>query len=93
MTTVIHSFMAREHASDLRREAERSRRAASGSVEVEASSIELRPARVDEAHVVRRLAALDEAPALEGQVLLALVDGDAVAALSLNRSSPSSQLV
>ena len=34
--------------------------------------------------MVRRLASLDDAPALTGQVLLALVDGEAVAALSLS---------
>jgi hypothetical protein len=33
---------------------------------------------------VRRLAALDEAQALEGPVLLAIIDGDPVAALSLD---------
>ena len=33
--------------------------------------------------MVRRLAALDDAPVLEGQSLLALIDGEAVAALSL----------
>jgi len=33
---------------------------------------------------VRRLADLDDAPPLRGEVLLALVDGEAVAALSLS---------
>lgn len=47
-------------------------------------TVELRPARGDEAGIVRDLAALDDAPALDGHVLLALVDGDAVAALSLD---------
>lgn len=46
-------------------------------------TVALRLAGDDEAHMVRRLAALDDAPPLEGPVLLALVDGEPVAALSL----------
>ncbi len=48
------------------------------------AAIELRLARPDEAHLTRRLAALDDARPLEGQILLALSDGVAVAALSLD---------
>ena len=47
-------------------------------------TIALRLACPDEAATLRRLAELDEAPAPEGEVLLALIDGDAVAALSLD---------
>lgn len=50
---------------------------------IQNSTIELRPAHPDEADVVRWLAQLDDAPMLAGEVLLALVDGQAVAALSL----------
>jgi hypothetical protein len=46
-------------------------------------SVVLRPATDFDAPIVRRLAALDDAPRLTGPVLLALVDGEAVAALSL----------
>jgi hypothetical protein len=46
-------------------------------------TLALRVARDDEAPTVRRLAALDDAPPLKGEVLLALVDGEAVAATSL----------
>ena len=46
-------------------------------------AVALRIAERDEAAAVRRLAALDDAPALEGPVLLALMDGEAVAAISL----------
>jgi hypothetical protein len=46
--------------------------------------VELRPARADDEATVRRLAALDEAPELEGPVLLAVVGGKAVAALALD---------
>ena len=48
-----------------------------------APTVALRMAERDEAPVIRRLAALDDQPALEGPVLLALLDGEAVAALSL----------
>jgi hypothetical protein len=46
-------------------------------------TLALRIARDDEAFVVRRLAALDDAPPLKGEVMLAIVDGEAVAAASL----------
>jgi hypothetical protein len=46
-------------------------------------SIALRLAGVDEDHVIRRLAELDDTAPLEGRVLLALIEGNAVAALSL----------
>lgn len=48
-----------------------------------APTVAIRLAERDEAAVVRRLAALDDSPALEGPVLLGLIDGEAVAALSL----------
>ncbi len=47
-------------------------------------TLALRVAGDDEAPMVRRLAALDDAPPLQGPVLLALVDGEAVAATSLS---------
>lgn len=48
-----------------------------------APTVALRIAESDEAQVVRRLAALDDAPALQGPVLLAVMDGEPVAAISL----------
>jgi hypothetical protein len=48
-----------------------------------APAIELRLLCAHEARLVRRLAALDDAPALRGQILIALIGGQAVAALSL----------
>jgi hypothetical protein len=48
------------------------------------NTLALRVAGADEAPVVRRLAALDDSPPLDGEVLLALVDGEAVAAVSLD---------
>jgi hypothetical protein len=48
------------------------------------STLALRLAQADEAPLLRRLADLDDSAPLEGEVLLALVDGEAVAALSLH---------
>jgi hypothetical protein len=47
-------------------------------------TLALRVADDDDIPAVRRLAALDDAPPLRGEVLLALVDGEAVAATSLS---------
>ena len=47
------------------------------------STLALRAARADEDPVLRRLAELDDSRPLQGDVLLALVDGEAVAAVSL----------
>jgi uncharacterized protein with von Willebrand factor type A (vWA) domain len=47
------------------------------------STIVLRVAADADAPALRRLAALDDAPALEGSVLMAVVDGEPTAALSL----------
>jgi hypothetical protein len=46
-------------------------------------TIELRFPHPNEARDVRRLAELDSSPALTGQVVIALIDGDAVAGMSL----------
>jgi hypothetical protein len=48
-----------------------------------APTIELRLAHPNEAEDVRRLAELDSSPPLTGQVVIALINGDAVAGLSL----------
>lgn len=48
-----------------------------------AKDIELRFAHANEADVVRRLAELDSAPELTGRVVIALLNGEAVAGLSL----------
>ena len=86
MTTSINALLAAEHNADLRRDAGRW----GSTVEpqqtrvAQTAIVALRLAGPDEAQVVRRLASLDDAPPLTGQVLLALVDGQAVAALSLS---------
>ncbi len=81
-STTLNSMVAREHQSDLREHAGRWR-LRSDSFAPPASAVELRLARGDETWVVSRLADLDDAPDLDGQVLLALVEGEAIAALSL----------
>ncbi len=43
----------------------------------------LRPASTDEATIVSQLAQLDDAAPLAGDVLLAVVDGEAIAAIAL----------
>lgn len=88
MITSLSSLVATEHVADLHRSAGRRRSIASasaptGSTPANAPGVVLRLSGGDEGHVVRDLAALDDASALEGEVLLALVDGEAVAALSL----------
>jgi hypothetical protein len=88
MTSSINSLIATEHVADLHRLAEQRRPIAGTSQPSVARAarppaISLRPADAEDAHVVEHLAALDEAPVPEGAVLLALVDGEAVAALSL----------
>ncbi len=50
----------------------------------ETETLTLRPATPADAPALRRLAALDSAPALKGEVLIALEAGEAVAALSLS---------
>lgn len=82
MTTTLNGLVAGEHVADLRRTAERRHEIPSPG-QGDAPGVELRLAGGDEADVVRRLAALDDARELEGPVLLALLDGDAVAGLSL----------
>lgn len=86
--SAIHAIAAAEHQADLMRAAEEWRRGSASSASrrpagVPRTTVALRLAQPDEAQVVRRLAALDDAPALEGESLLALIDGEAVAALSL----------
>jgi len=88
MITSMSSLAANEHIAGLRRAAGRRDSIASASrptvsAPANAHAVALRLAGADEDHVVRELAALDDARALEGQVLLALIDDEAVAALSL----------
>jgi hypothetical protein len=83
VNTTLNFLVAQEHASELRAQARRWRAQSDGFAAAESSSVELRLARPDEDRAVRRLAALDDAPELDGPAMLALVDGKAVAAMSL----------
>jgi hypothetical protein len=83
MTPAINNLIAREHVADLRRVAEQSNARATDSGVEQARAVELRLAAPHEAHLVGRLAALDDAAELEGPTLIAVVDGTAVAAMSL----------
>jgi hypothetical protein len=84
MTTALNALVAGAHVSDLRRQAERRRARTGDCATAHTSSLELRIVHAAEARVVSRLAGLDDARELEGEVLLALIDGTAVAALSLH---------
>jgi hypothetical protein len=83
METLLNALVTQEHVSELRRRAEGRRGNVGRAPEPDTSTMELRLVGSAEGRAVRRLAALDDAPELEGQVLLALIDGEAVAALSL----------
>jgi hypothetical protein len=82
MITVLAEIAASEHRADLRRAADQWARAATAEAP-DTTRVELRHARRNDDVIVWRLAALDEQPALDGPVLLAFVNGSAVAALAL----------
>jgi hypothetical protein len=83
MTTSLNTLVAKEHVADLRRAADQRRTIPSSSGTARTPTVELRLAAAHEARLVHALAQLDDARDLEGQALIALVGGDAVAALSL----------
>ena len=82
--TSLNAIAAAEHISDLRWTAKRHRDNAQSEMPEAQSpaTLSIRIARPDEADQVHRLAELDDAPDLAEPVLLALIDGEAVAALS-----------
>jgi hypothetical protein len=83
MTTNLNALAAQEHVHDLQRTAGRLRRQDDTPAESH-DAIELRLARPGESRVLHTLAQLDDARDLEGEALVALVNGEAVAALSLS---------
>src|SRR6201999_2963942 len=83
MTTNLNSLAAQEHIHDLEREARRAHKQDAES-DASAASIELRLARAHEGRGLHWLAQLDDAPDLDGEALLALIDGEAIAAMSLS---------
>ena len=84
MNAPLTAVIAQEHVSDLTRAAARHNQFPSRALWRSAPAVELRPARADDDAVVRQLAALDDAPPLEGPVLLAVVGDQAVAAIALD---------
>jgi hypothetical protein len=84
MTGTLNALVAEQHVADLARLAARHHKVPSRTLWRSGPTVELRPARADDEATTGRLAALDDAPALEGPVLLAVVDGEAVAALALD---------
>ncbi|MGH2867055.1 MAG: hypothetical protein ACRDNK_05725 [Solirubrobacteraceae bacterium] len=88
MTTSMNTLAATEHIADLHRAADRrrltaARRLSIGAALPPAPAVALRLADAGDIPLIQRLAALDDAPAVDGLVLLALMDDEAVAALSL----------
>lgn len=86
--TPITAIAANEHLNDLRRAADARRPQPVDSLtetsrETQPRAILMHLARPDDSGLVRRLAALDDAAPLEGEILIAFVEGEAVAALSL----------
>ncbi len=84
MTGTLNALLAEQHVADLTRAAARHHEVSSRPLWRSGPVIELRPARADDEAITRRIAALDEAPELDGPVLLAVVDGEPVAALALD---------
>jgi hypothetical protein len=83
MTSAMNALAAAEHVAELGRFAERRRATLSSSGDADTPTIELRVVHA-KADAVRRLAALDDAPELAGRVLVALMDGEIIAGLSLH---------
>jgi hypothetical protein len=84
MTGTLNALLAEQHVADLTRAAARYHETPSRPLWRSGPVVELRPARADDEAITRRLAALDEAAELDGPVLLAVVDGEPVAALALD---------
>jgi hypothetical protein len=84
VNTTLNFLVAEQHSAELRSRARRWLAEDDGLARVHESAVELRLARVDERPDVRRLAQLDDAPALDGPAMLAIVDGEAVAAMSMS---------
>jgi hypothetical protein len=82
MTTNLNALVANERVADLSRSA----RSATGRSRIDAKygSVGLRKAVPGDAANLRMLAALDEAEELTGDVLLASIEGEPVAAMSLD---------
>jgi hypothetical protein len=93
MTNQLTSIVANERAADLRRAATQYRRAMAKQAQAGPRDAEvtrpiiLRLAGEQDAAALRELAELDDAAPLTGPVLLALVGGEVISALSLEDGS------
>lgn len=93
MATSLNALAASEHVADLHRAARgrgagraalrRRRERSTATVGGERSVAAVRFAHPDEAGTLRRLAQLDDAAELANEILVATIDADVVAALSL----------
>jgi hypothetical protein len=81
MTTSLNALVANEHVADLQRAGLAVRNDANYSASPK--PVALRLADDHDAATLHELAELDEQPGLTGDALLALIDGEAVAAMSL----------
>lgn len=84
MTGTLNALVAEQHVADLTRAAAHHSQIPSPTPRSSGATVELRPAHAGDEATTRRLAALDDAPELQGPVLLALVEGEAVAALAID---------
>ena len=84
MNTTLNSLVSQQRAAELRGQARRRHPEADGFYREHQATVELRLARADEDRAVRRLAQLDDAPELEGPAMLAVVNGEAIAAMSMS---------
>jgi hypothetical protein len=92
MATSLNALAASEHVADLHRAANGHRagragprrKRSSGAASSARPAAAVRFAHADEAGTLRRLAELDDAPELAGEILVATIDADVVAALSLD---------
>ena len=84
MNTSLTFAAASDHIAGLRRAAERRRSATRTPVSNCAQIVVLRPAEPEDDAEINRLAQLDDAPELASPSILAVVDGETVAARSLS---------
>ena len=84
MTGSLNSLVAAEHTADLRRAAAEQHRWSRSDTTSSPNALALRLAGSGDARELKILAELDEAPELSGETLLAVIDGEPVAALSLD---------
>jgi hypothetical protein len=83
MTPSLNSLRSTEHAADLQRAATRYTPGTFAAGR-KPTTVALRLAKADDARALKILAELDEESELSGEALLALIDGELVAAMSLN---------